>query len=302
MRLSTTWGMFLATAFAGLTACGGGGGGANVALVPPTLPTPSPPVMGASVTIFPSVTTSTDFAVLGYELSDDGSLAKDGFAVRYDATSQSYIFDLPSHAPGEFRSTSSDPTYWSGGLPTNSILWPPMNVLKPTATNPLIQLSYTSFAYYLQAGPMEDVPDGVVAFGVPTAASAIPTNGSATMNAIVSGIISDNRGTVGGTATFNFNFGAGTLSGQFDPVVFPYYANTSSAAGTYTFNNTIFGVGRPTFSGAMTHSNPQLNGAFNGTFTGPAAQELMARWTATYFIPGVTPAPEQIFGVMVGKK
>lgn len=253
--------------------------------------------------IFPAITTSTDFATLGYELSVNPSQpVGDGFSVRYDAVSNSYIFDLPSHAPGEFRSTSSDASSWAGGLPSGSYLWPPMGVLKPSSTNPLIQLEHTSFAYYLQAGPMEDLPHGVVAFGTPTAAAAVPTTGSATMNAIVSGITSERLGTIGGTATFNFDFGAGTLAGQFNPVFAEYYGTTSVSLGTYTFNNTVFGVGSPAFSGSMTHSNPGLAGAFNGLFTGPTAQELMARWTATFFIAGVTPAPEQMFGVMVGKK
>ncbi|MES2905405.1 MAG: hypothetical protein V4696_14570, partial [Pseudomonadota bacterium] len=264
-------------------------------------PPPSPP--GTPVNIFPSITTSTDFATLGYELSVNPSQPiKDGFSVRYDAVSNSYIFDLPSHAPGEYRATSSDDKYWNGGLPAGTILWPPMAVLKPGASNPLIQLDHTSFAYYQQAGPMEDLPHGVVAFGTPTAAGAVPTTGSATTNAIVSGITSERLGTIGGTATFNFDFGAGTLTGQFNPVLGEYYATTTVPLGTYTFSNTVFGVGSPSFSGSLTHSDPRLGGAFEGVFTGPAAQELMARWTATFFVAGVTPAPEQMFGVMVGKK
>jgi hypothetical protein len=301
--------MSLATALAGLMACGGwgGGGGSGLVTVPPPAPPPPPPppTMGMPVNIFPSITTSTEFATLGYEVSSSASSSapiQDGFAVRYDAASNAYIFDLPSHAPGEFRTTSGDDKYWSGGLPAGSILWPPMGVLKPGAGNPLIQLDHTSFAYYLSAGPMEDLPHGVVAFGTPTAASAVPITGSATMNAIVSGIAPDRYGgTIGGTATFNFDFGAGTLAGQFNPVLTEYYGS-AVPLGTYTFNNTVFGVGRPAFSGSMTHGDPGLTGAFNGVFTGPNAQEMMARWTATYFVAGVAPAPEQMFGVMVGKR
>jgi len=42
-------------------------------------------------------------------------------------------------------------------------------------------------------------------------------------------------------------------------------------------------------------------GAFNGQFTGPAAQELMARWTAPTLDPNSN-TTQQMFGVWVGKK
>ena len=45
-----------------------------------------------------------------------------------------------------------------------------------------------------------------------------------------------------------------------------------------------------------------LGGSFNGIFTGPNAEELMARWTADYFVQGVTAQPEKMIGVWVGKK
>lgn len=163
--------------------------------------------------------------------------------MRFDAASNAYIFDLPSHPPGAFRTTSSNDTYWSGGLATGSTLWPPISVLKPTATNPLTQLSYTSFASYSHAGPMEDLPHGVVAFGTPTASSAVPITGSATMNAVLAGVASDRLATIGGTASFNFNFGAGTFSGNLAPILYPFYENQSYALGTYTFSNTRLHLG-----------------------------------------------------------
>ena len=42
-------------------------------------------------------------------------------------------------------------------------------------------------------------------------------------------------------------------------------------------------------------------GAFDGRFTGPAAEELMARWTAPYLNPS-TQQWKDMFGIMVGKK
>lgn len=297
----------VASAFT-MAACGGGGGGEEPKFVPPPAPPPSPPPPpppppppGQAVRIFPSVTTTTEFATLGYEATG-ASLLDQGFSVRYDAPSDSYIFDVPSHAPGAFRSTSENDSYWSGGLHSGSSLWPRMHVLKPSASNPEIQLSYTSFATYLRAGPMEDLPHGVLAFGLPTPASAIPTTGSATMNAKVAGYSTNGYDSITGTATLNFNFGAGTLAGHFDPVLLEFYSGLYFPLGRYTFVDTLYGVGNTTFSGRFAHNDPALGGAFTGRFTGPNAEEMMASWVANYSVPGVTSQPTTMFGVWVGKK
>ena len=147
---------------------------------------------------------------------------------------------------------------------------------------------------------MEDLPHGFVAFGSATPSSAIPTTGNATMEAIVAGQTLDRFAVIGGTANLQFDFGAGTLAGHLDPVWYSIYEATSQPLGTYTFVDTVFGVGSTTFSGEFSHANPQLTGAFNGLFTGPNAEEMMARWSADF----VDPATQQIggmFGVWIGR-
>jgi hypothetical protein len=64
--------------------------------------------------------------------------------------------------------------------------------------------------------------------------------------------------------------------------------------------NTVYSVGSPTFSGELSRSGTTERGTFNGLFTGPAAQELMARWTAPIVDPN-TKTTSQMFGVWVGK-
>jgi hypothetical protein len=49
----------------------------------------------------------------------------------------------------------------------------------------------------------------------------------------------------------------------------------------------------------LSRSGIAEHGTFNGLFTGPSAQELMARWTAPMPGPNTT---QQMFGVWVGKK
>jgi hypothetical protein len=264
---------------------------------PTPTPTPTPPPPPVSPAIFSSVTTNTDFAVLGLEASDQNipasSLERNGFSVRYDAASHNYIIDFPkSSAPGQFTSYNEDLSFWFGSITGSDNF---VDIFKPRSTNPEISLSYTSFGvttgYYAS-------DFGFFAFGIPTAPAGVPVTGSATYDAKIVGRPLDHFGHIEGDATFQFNFGAGTLSGRMDPILLD---SVSTPLGTYTFVNTVFGVGSPTFSGSLSRSGAPAMGGFDGRFTGPAAQELMARWTAPYLNPS-TQQWKEMFGVMVGKK
>lgn len=295
-----------------LAACGGGGGsGVSFTPPPPTTktcpdgsviptsqpcPTPPPP----TAAIFPNVTTDTNFAVLGLEATAPNTAASDlnenGFSVRYDAATQNYLIDLPSHGEATLQIDSQDATYWHGRAFTGFYEGTWVDVFKPTSTNPEIQLAYTSFG----ATSSYDTSDfGFFAFGIPTPSSGVPVTGSASYNALIVGRPLDIDGIIGGDATLQFNFGAGTLSGVFDPVL--QFNGVETDLGSYNFVNTVFGVGSATFSGGLAHSGTNSRGAFNGRFTGPAAEELMGRWTAPYRNP-TTQQWNEMFGIMVGKK
>jgi len=260
-------------------------------------PPPPPP---ASPAIFPTVTTNTDFAVLGLEAGDTdisaSALARNGFSVRYDAATQGYLVDLPSRDEFRFVSTSQDASFWYGFAATGYYQGTLVDVAKPSATNPDIQLSYTSYGittgYYTS-------DFGFFAFGSATPAAGVPITGTASYDALIRGRALDNFGRIDGDATFQFNFQTGTLAGHFDPV---YELNgVVTDLGTYNFVSTVFGVGSPTFSGRLSLTGAPALGDFDGRFTGPAAQELMARWTAPYLNPS-TQQWKEMFGVMVGKK
>ena len=253
-----------------------------------------------SPAVFPGVTTDTNFSVLGLEATamntPASALARDGFSVRYDAATQGYLIDLPSRDEFRFESDFEDGSYWHGFAQSGFYEGTIVDVFKPASTNPEIQLTYTSFGvttgYYTS-------DFGFVAFGQATPGSAVPLTGSATYDALVAGRPLDLNGLIKGSAMFQFNFGAGTLSGHFDPVL--RYNGADTSLGAYTFSNTVFGVGSATFSGQLTHSGTPTLGAFDGRFTGPAAEELMSRWTAPYLNPA-TQQWNEMFGVMVGKK
>lgn len=308
--------LLVASAACALAACGGGGssGGNSVDSTPPppaatkvcpdgsvipatsNCPAPPPPPPALS-TVFAGVTTSTDFATLGLEASSEGipasSLARDGFSVRYDAATNAYIADLPSQPAGAILLFGEDNMFWHGGLQGSGAYF---SVFKPSPTNPEIALAYTS--YGISSGYWSS-DFGFVAFGMATPSSGVPVTGSATYDAHVAGRVLSGPGLIGGDATLQFNFGTGSLAGHFDPVLSLNGVNT--ALGRYDFTSTVFGSGSTTFSGSLSRTGASSLGAFDGRFTGPAAQELMARWTAPYLNPG-SQTWSEMFGIWVGKK
>ena len=293
-----------------LAACPSGTYMASAPIPPPPVnppPPPPPPPSAQSPAIFPGITTNTDFATLGLT----SSLVRDGFSVKFDVASNAYVIGLPSHTPGAFVANSTtDDRFWFGYI-QGSTRGDTFSVFKPSASNPDIQLAYTS--YGIASGYYSGLLD-FVAFGSPTPASGVPLTGSATYDANVSGE-ADSSGvdagekTISGTAALQFDFGAGKLTGHFDPILNARVGNLSSTTnlGTYAFVNTVFGAGKANFSGQLSVSGSSTLGNFDGQFTGPTAQELMARWTAPYLIPSNLTANgsqswSQMFGVWVGKK
>jgi hypothetical protein len=245
--------------------------------------------------------------VVGWTYDPNTHEAMEGnFAVRYDAASQAYVITLPSlgSVTGNFISTSEDDSFWDGYIGLNTSL----SIFKPLATNPKIQLTYTSFLDASVTIPHDDTElnynvDSLFAFGIPTPGSGVPLTGTASYDAYAIG--GSPAGPIGGDATLQFDFGAGTLAGHFDPNLVSFDLDTNSpiytSLGRYDFIDTVFGVGSATFSGGLSHSGTSTVGSFNGLFTGPAAQELMARWIAPYRDPS-SQQWSTMSGIWVGKK
>jgi hypothetical protein len=252
-----------------------------------------------AVVVFPSVTTSTQFASLGYESPGNpisvSSLAGTGFSVSYDASANNYVVKLPSSSADVLQADTTGARYWNGSLvDAAGGSQATVNVFRPGPQNyDFPNLTYTSFAEYTEpTGQFGDV-----AFGQATPAGSVPVTGSATYSAFAAGYA---PGTViRGSATLQFNFGAGTLTGSFDPYIYDALAG-NTPLGHYDFVNTVFGVGSTSFSGELSEAGVAEHGTFNGLFTGPTAQELMARWTAPLLDPA-THTTTTMFGVWVGK-
>lgn len=272
-----------------LAACAGGGGGGGSTFIPdpPSPPPPPPPPTCPPdcnpTKIFSSVTTSTDLAIVGYESSagTNATLTADGFSARYDAASGYYIFDLPSTQPGKFSAKDTFPESWDGPLVDDSNHKQLDNLYVRNPASSDLQLTYTTIAF---SGSGPGKPFGFEAFGVATSAGAVPTTGSASYTAqLIGGDANTGNNTIsiGGTATLSFDFAGGTLAGHLDPTQGDGWGNIISM-GRYDFVNTIYASGSTHFSGELSNPNFTALGSFDGSFTGPAAEELLGRWRIPY--------------------
>ncbi len=295
--------LFAAVATLAVSACGGGGaGGAQVAPTPappptpPPPPPPPPPPAGAYLT--PGVSQSTDFAVLGWEVEAGDStlpaVATNGFTVRYDAASQSYSVALPSYqgAPAStFQQNGVSSLYYSGLINGSGINPATMAVRRPGP------YQFTNIA---GVDTLADSPTSIFAFGLATSAGSVPVTGSASYSADAEGTSLSNLYYFRGGATLNFDFGAGTLGGQMALDVYDLGGGARSI-GTYSFLNTVYASGSTTFSGSLLNSSNGLGGAFLGQFTGPNAEELMARWNLEFLNPDSS-ARETAVGALIGRR
>jgi len=157
-------------------------------------------------------------------------------------------------------------------------------------------LAWTGYSY-TRIGHVDssaDHPGGSFAFGLSTASGSVPTIGSATYDATIDGHAG--AWDLYGTAFFQFDFGAGTLSGYMDP-----HTNgpmESPALPRYTFTETVFAPGSTTFSGSFDVKGPTPS-SFKGQFNGPHADELMASFKAPFQDWDAQENPT-VWGVMEG--
>jgi len=252
------------------------------------------------VAVFPNVTTSTDFATLGYEADREfGNKTPptgSGFSVSYDAATKNYVMDFPVSEPGAFEASNPNDRWLGGKLtdPANPGQFQAIavTVVRPDGTDvSLPQFEYTTFSTYLTNSKI-----GYLAFGLPTAQPGVPITGSATYTAYALGQDTFDDG-LDGTASLQFNFGTGSLSGTFDP----RNSDWGGSLGHFDFANTVFGVGQTQFSGQFSAGGSTPFGSFNGLFTGPSAQEVMAHWSFPYRFEGGG-GDTVFYGVWIGKK
>lgn len=265
-----------------LAACGDGGvNSVSGSIVQGPPPPPPPPPIGPL-----GVTVDTAFTAFGI-VSE----------IRWSAVDGSYSVDFTDGGTSAFG--TGDEVPWGLNI------YPKVN----NGTGVVIRKD-SDFTYSNLAAVFDNGWGGIqgyFAFGIPSSAADIPVTGEATYTAKVFGgdeRLSDTSLTylAKGTASLSFDFGAGSLSGHFDPILELQWENEGERAlGRYTFANTVFAAGRTDFSGALKHDGHSTMGAFNGAFTGPQASELIAQWSVPYLNP-FTNAQGTLTGVWLGKK
>lgn len=304
-------------AFAAMLAgCGGTDGGVNstpIAIAPAPTPSPTPTPAPVQKPAHIGLVGTAPFKALGYAQEYRKSdLAQtvaptqsQSVAFSYDAASETYSLTLPDLQPGKLVTNSYNGS--AGQLATstgnnltlgNSQTLQSAYVTLQVPGTEFSPYSYTSWGLWDgDALSSANVRSGLFVYGIPTAATDVPLSGSASYGAKVVGQTS-NGNYVDGTATLNFNFAAGTLTGNMTPQYCPW---DCVSLGRYDFTQTVYAAGSPNFTGQFNVPGSTGPSSFEGSFTGPQAAELMARWQAPFLNPDSN-VWGTMFGIWIGKK
>lgn len=317
-----------------VTGCGGTNGGVSsisppVAQAPPPPPPPVPPPPPAGPN---GLVSNQPFLALGisqsYARDINGKLASTGASnaalqFSYIASENAYEILLPGFQAGRLKTLGYSGSYNNAGWLTVSGSYNTLTVgntaaeqnvrvtltRPPGPLNPSVTLTHTSWGGWTTdtttAGVKTNGTRGLFIYGIPTAAGDVPITGTAAYTAHVTGsttapypgadFYTDD---VVGSAKLTFDFGAGTLAGSMQAAICPWDCNELAR---YDFTQTVYAVGRTTFSGKFLVPGSTADSYFEGAFNGPKAAELMARWMAPYQDPE-TKLWSTMFGIWVGKK
>lgn len=306
-------------ALAGLVVgCGGGSGSGTAAPVavaaataqapapspsPTPTPTPSPTPTPAAFVGPAALTQVRDFAVLGYSVT--GTTARDGsgpliqqpggVAFRYVVSQSRHEIQIPGRdwgvlgAPFVAGRAFSTQRVTVGTGPAAFVY--DLNLFVPGDRNPDLPLVYTSYGSWaasaLRASDPERIDQnfGTFAYGVSTPNGAVPRTGTAQYR----GLVFDPYDTLG-DLTITFDFATRQVTGSIKPFFNDGIGGISSP-GAFPFSGSIqadataFQIGFPIGSTGRT-------GLLEIQLTGPNAEELMLRWSATIVVPHLSLSPQ----------
>jgi len=284
---------------AALCGCGSGRAGLNQFPPPPNaaLPPPSATPDDASVELLANPVTQ-ELAVA----TSDGPIR-----IRYDAAQNKYEVA----ASGGDWSELTDPLeyqaapnrYFNVAGQSGSAYFSIR--AHHRSTDPDRTYRYSNLASWRTSSSLGGEWGNIAAFGAPTPASGIPMSGSASFVGFAAGaadIANDAWGSttttpLEGTVRMNFDFAAGTLSGSL-ALASACDCSTLVSTGPLSFSNTAFARGSQTFSGSFATGVDGIN-AFQGRFTGPGADELIASWSLPFLFDG---ARHQARGAWIAKR
>ncbi|MGR4892172.1 transferrin-binding protein-like solute binding protein [Sphingopyxis sp. LARHCG72] len=246
--------------------------------------------------------------------------------ITYDPATQSYSFNTEQYTGFNVPHIDIGPAQLDTARSTASIaVYTPalandtatVRIFKPGGSNPVLALSYASFATITSAPKMlPDVQRTTTLsylYGIQTPRLQMPTSGSASYAGIIAGGGSVyQNGTaasydLGGTSRFAMDFKAATFTGSLDITGVSMADASSRQFGIFGISGSIegnIGVGGQgsfaTANGQITGANVETN-SFNGAFFGPRGVEFGGVFAISQRVPGTV--TNQIFleGVTVAK-
>jgi hypothetical protein len=174
------------------------------------------------------------------------------------------------------------------------------------ATDADRRYQYSNLAFWQATGAEGGDLGNVVAFGAATPASGVPVTGTASFEGLAKGqadIANDAWGAIPttpleGTVKLNFDFASGSLAGSLALSTGNCDCAKFVSTGTIAFSNTVFARGSQAFSGSFNTGVAGIN-AFDGRFTGPAAEELIGSWSLPFLFEGEA---HQAWGAWIAKR
>jgi hypothetical protein len=303
--------ILLAGAALTLAACGGGGGsGINSTPTPTPSPTPTPTPTPTPPPPPPEgplgLKSNSPFTVFSSHLTAGGSPVSGpgGVKFAYSAADDRYTVTLPGFDEGHVVLIGANGSYDSTGWTHVSSTFDGVTVGNTSAlqaVNLTLDWPTGSGFTYTSIGRWSDPQSntsGYFAYGIPTAAGDVPVTGSAGYTGEIRGLTGENFDVFGSIA-LQFNFGAGTLSGEMKPEIAPVW--DTIPLGTYTFRDTVFSAGSNSFSGSFNAPGTSGASAFQGSFNGPKAAEAMGSWNAPYLNP-LTNTAGSMAGIFIARK
>jgi hypothetical protein len=280
--------------------------------------TDSPATLANPGTAFPPVTENAVAIAAITDSTQTQINPQNTGAISYDTASNTYTVTLTNEYLGSVSTTSStialnsanadaansNATFAAYSGPNYTA-----RMFNTGSGNPVIQLSYTTFASVTQTltepGSSQSYPKTTyILYGLPTQSLSMPTSGTASYSGVAygSGTMVGNTVDVTGTGTMSANFGAGTISATLNLHYSPapnYYDVPGSD--TITYQGVISGNSFSTNANRTVNSNANYpaTGSFAGTFNGPAANEVGATWALQY---DTISSRSNLAGVFVGKK
>jgi len=320
-----------------LSACGGGGGGIASTPTPAPSPSPSPgPAPTPTGVLRPElVALEPDNSYVTLGLSESDSLPSDydrtlsgskdvahvttsrpgqkqeQVIFRFDRGSNTYSITFPDGTSGQLglkylngvagevaTSTGHSVTGPSGDL---GVL-----LTMPVPFSPGWRYTYSHYGEWSKTTPNPDGSAvqtwGLFVYGYETPSAAVPRSGSASYSGDVIATSPADPFQVGGTVSLNFDFNSSVLTGNMHPIheTNGFYPNLDYDYGQYDFAQTVYSAGSPRYSGAFSKNGTTVpNSWFEGSLTGPAAEETIGRFVAPFVRDGSNGA---LTGIWIAKR